>query len=216
VARRHVLVAPAGDRAAAGRPTRRGVSAMAAPGKAGRIPGEPGLWVIVFGDLMVFSVLFTTFSYYRMTEPDVFARSQPALDQSIGLVNTLLLLTSSWAIAAGLAAARSGWRPAAVRHASLAMLCGVGFVVLKVFEYHAKFAAGIAPSTNDFFMLYFACTGIHLVHVVIGLGVLTIFRLRAAQPLTPLGLALLEGCAVFWHLVDVLWVVLFAIFYLLR
>jgi nitric oxide reductase NorE protein len=183
---------------------------------ARRIPGEPGLWIIIFGDLAVFSVFFTLFPYYRLAEPDLFARSQALLSQTFGLANTLLLLTSSWAVAAAMSAARDARAQDAVRKVSLGMLCGAGFVVLKAFEYAAKVSAGIRPSTNDFFMLYFAFTGVHLIHVVIGLGALSLFRARAAKLTTPVGLALMEGCAIFWHLVDLLWVVLFALFYLHR
>lgn len=182
----------------------------------GHIPGEPGLWVLVLGDLFVFGLFFGTIAYYRLGEPALFAASQARLDQLSGLVNTLLLLTSSWCIVQALHAARRGDRRAAPRWTGFAMVLGVGFVAIKANEYGHKVAAGLLPTTNDFFMLYFVFTGIHLVHVLVGLAVLALVRRGVARPLTAPQLKLVEGAAVFWHMVDILWVILFALFYLVR
>jgi nitric oxide reductase NorE protein len=183
---------------------------------ARRIPGEPGIWVIIFGDLMVFSLFFGTFAYYRMGDPALFRAAQAHLNQGFGLLNTLLLLTSSWAVAKGIGLAREGQGRRARGLIGLAMLLGAGFAVVKVFEYREKLEAGIGPSTNDFFMLYFTYTGVHLLHVLAGIGALAFLRARAAAPMTPGTIAAIEGCGIFWHLVDILWVVLFAILYLHR
>ena len=95
------------------------------------------------------------------------------------------------------------------------MLCGLGFVVIKAFEYHDKWASGITIQTDDFFMLYFVFTGIHLVHVFIGLLILTFVATVARHPGNAAGrIVLIECGALFWHLVDLLWVILFALFYL--
>jgi nitric oxide reductase NorE protein len=98
-----------------------------------------------------------------------------------------------------------------------AMVCGFGFVIIKGFEYGEKFSAGIGLTTNDFYMLYFAFTGIHLVHVLVGLVVLGILSSLSGKPQAgKSGMVWIESGAVFWHLVDLLWVVLFSLFYLLR
>jgi nitric oxide reductase NorE protein len=183
---------------------------------ARRIPGEPGIWVIIFGDLLVFSLFFGTFAYYRMGEPLVFQQAQAALNQGFGLLNTLLLLTSSWAVAKAIGLARDGQGRRARALVTIAMALGAGFAVVKVFEYREKLLAGIGPSTNDFFMLYFTYTGVHLLHVLAGLGALAFLRSRTARPPDAGTIAAMEGCGIFWHLVDILWVVLFAILYLHR
>lgn len=196
-------------------PPGRQVSMTEPPG-ARRIPGEPGLWIIIFGDLLVFSLLFGTFAYYRMGEPALFRQSQVHLNQGFGLLNTMLLLTSSWAVAKGIGLARAGQGERARSLVGLAMLLGIGFAMVKIFEYREKLAAGIGPATNDFFMLYFTYTGIHLLHVLAGLGALAFLRSRVARPPDPGTIAAMEGGGIFWHLVDIPWVVLFAILYLHR
>jgi nitric oxide reductase NorE protein len=103
------------------------------------------------------------------------------------------------------------------RFFSLAFLCGLGFVVVKFFEYREKIIAGFTITTNDFYMYYFMLTGIHLVHVVIGMGVLAFLIMTSRNPnLEDSHVNVLESGASFWHMVDILWIVLFALFYLLR
>lgn len=179
-----------------------------------RVPGEEGVWVIILGDLLVFSLFFGTYAYYRALEPAQFAAAQAHMVQAFGLLNTLLLLTSSLAVVLAIEAARAGRAAPARRHATVAMLLGAGFVVVKYFEYGDKVRDGLLPSTNNFYMLYFTFTAVHLLHVCAGLAALAFVRARVARPLTPGALAAVESCALFWHLIDILWVVLFAIFYL--
>jgi nitric oxide reductase NorE protein len=182
-----------------------------------RLPGEAGIWLFILGDMAVFSLFFATFLYYRGREVELFRASQAHLDQSLGLVNTLLLLTSSWLVASGLRAARVAPGRATPLCFLLALLCGVGFVAVKYFEYRAKIAAGLTLTTNDFYMFYYMFTGIHLGHVLIGIGVLA-FMTRAAWAgrVQARTIGHLESGASFWHLVDLLWIVLFALLYLLR
>ena len=85
---------------------------------------------------------------------------------------------------------------------------------MKAVEYAEEVAAGMLPTTNNFFMFYYACTGLHLLHVIAGMVALGIFRQLAQLPTTPSRLILLEVCSVFWHLVDMIWVILFAVIYL--
>jgi len=181
---------------------------------APHIPGEPGVWILVMGDMFVFALLFGTVAYYRMDGPEVFHASQASLNQALGLTNTFALLTSSLCVVLGLNAARErrggrGW-------ITLAMVLGAMFVGFKLLEYAQKGGEGLLPDTNMFFMLYFVLTGMHLGHVLLGLLALFFMR-RAIDPdISPENLRLVECCAIFWHMVDVLWVILFAIFYLHR
>jgi nitric oxide reductase NorE protein len=98
---------------------------------------------------------------------------------------------------------------------SLAILFGAGFVVGKAFEYGMKIRQGISPLTDQFFMYYFAFTGIHLLHVLLGLGVLLLMRAASRPPVSEHRSLLIESGGLFWHLVDLLWIVLFALFYVL-
>ena len=103
------------------------------------------------------------------------------------------------------------------RFFALAFCCGLAFVVVKIFEYSEKFDAGFTIMTNDFYMYYFMLTGIHLIHVVIGMGVLMfLWSTTRDVVFNDEKVNILESGASFWHMVDILWIVLFALFYLAR
>jgi len=129
-------------------------------------------------------------------------------------MNTLLLLTSSLVVAMGVYRARGACGP---RLMTMAIICGLGFVVVKALEYGEKIHAGIGFATSDFFMLYFAPTGIHLLYVIVGLGVLLFIRNAAkAAEAGQTRMVAIESGASFGHLVDLLWIELFALFCVLR
>lgn len=181
----------------------------------GRIPGEEGVWVFIAGDLIVFAVFFLTYAVAHRQEPALFEASQRLLNRQLGLLNTLLLLTSSLCVVRAVAAVRKGDRRAR-RFLLGAIALGTGFVVVKAVEYSSKIAEGFTLNTNAFSIYYYMFTGIHLVHVLIGIGVLCF----AASQIESSGqlrgsIALIEGGGVFWHMVDLLWIVLFALLYLL-
>jgi nitric oxide reductase NorE protein len=183
------------------------------------MPGETGIWVLVGGDLLLFSVFFIVLLVYRAGDTATFIASQRSLDQFIGALNTLLLLTSSLFVALAVKSVRRAGPPArsAPKYIAIAALLGLGFVVVKAFEWSARFAAGQTINTNDFFMFYFMYTGIHLLHVLLGLLVLTMLFIVARRPALDAGaVRLLECGGIFWHLVDLLWIILFALFYLLK
>ncbi|MEX1667407.1 cytochrome c oxidase subunit 3 family protein [Zhongshania guokunii] len=185
--------------------------------KEKHIPGEAGIWIFVLGDMFIFGLFFVTFAYYRSFDLELFQSSQAQLNQNWGALNTVLLLTSSWFVVLGMSAVRKGLRGMARKCLSLAWLCGLGFGIVKIFEYGEKIEHGINLTTNDFFMYYYIFTGIHFLHLIIGMGVLTymILRLRHNKPLKD-DLALLESGATYWHMVDLLWIVLFSILYLIK
>jgi nitric oxide reductase NorE protein len=181
-----------------------------------RVPGETGIWVLILGDLAMFGLFFATFTYYRNQDLAVFQTARTALAPALGALNTVLLLTSSLFLARGLNAYRNGAAAAGRLQVLLAWLLGLGFVIDKVIEYRGLGAQGLGPGSNDFFLFYFMLTGIHLVHVLIGLGVLWWVRTRMSRPdLTHANIGAVECGALFWHMVDLLWIVLFALLYLL-
>jgi nitric oxide reductase NorE protein len=181
------------------------------------IPGEAGVWVMITGDAILFSLLFGLFMRYRGEELSLFATSQANLNQLLGLLNTLLMLSSSWLVASGVHAARVRMVRQSSMQFGAAALCGIGFMVVKYFEYSSKIHAGITLSTNNFFMLYYVYTGIHLIHVVLGTGVLiTMAWYVRSGGICAVKIRNLESGASFWHLVDMLWIVLFALLYLVH
>ena len=181
------------------------------------LPGEAGIWVFILGDMTVFGLFFATFMFYRGQEAQVFADAQALLNQNWGAINTILLLVSSWWVVLGLNAVRLGRTALATRLYSAAWVCGFLFVVVKYFEWGEKIRAGITVTTNDFFMYYFIFTGIHLLHLLIGLGVLAfVISLTRKGRSDSKGLMMIEGSSCFWHMVDLLWIVLFPILYLVH
>jgi len=182
------------------------------------VPGEPGIWVLLFGDMLVFTVLFTVYLHQRGIRPELFAESQGALNRALGATNTLVLLTSSILVVFATRALRRPELRYLARRLTLGgVLVGSCFVAIKAFEYHEKIAAGITPSTNEFFMYYFVLTGLHLAHVIIGLIVLTVLSTLARKPEpTKTHIAFFEGGACFWHMVDLLWIVIFPLVFLVR
>ena len=190
-------------------------------GKARHLPGEEGIWIFILGDMLVFSLFFLVFTYYRGLDPELFASSQATLNLHYGAVNTLFLLTSSWFVVLGLHAVRQNRATWAARLVVAAGLCGLGFVVVKFLEYGEKIRAGYVLTTNDFFMYYYIFTGIHFLHLIIGLGVLLFLwfkckSLVVAGRVKPGDIQTFESGAAYWHMVDLLWIVLFPLIYLVK
>lgn len=185
--------------------------------KQKKIPGEAGVWIFILGDMSVFAVFFTYYLVQRSKQPELFDASQATLNKSFGAVNTVFLLISSLFVVLAVRAIRSAQRPLAQRLIIAAFLCGIAFVLVKIFEYHERIAAHQTPSVNNFYLLYFVLTGLHLFHLVIGLVVLIVLRSMAAKPDLSQGQwAFFEGGACFWHMVDALWLVLFPLIFLVR
>ena len=181
------------------------------------LPGESGVWVFIIGDLMVFGLFFVVFVYDRSLDVPLFTQSQATLNQTYGAVNTFLLLSSSWLVALAVHAARDHLVKITSRLILLAGACGVAFVVVKSFEYSEKINAGYFITSNDFYMYYYMLTGIHLVHVVIGLGVLTfLWHTSCADSLDEKSITTFESGASYWHLVEIVWIILFALLYLVK
>jgi nitric oxide reductase NorE protein len=179
------------------------------------VPGEPSMWFFVIGDLFIFGAYFVGYMYYRGEDHVIFLQSQAKLNLNIGAVNTVVLLTSSLFVALGTAAARAGKTPDALRLFAAALACGAAFPLLKLFEYVPEITAGMTPGTNLFFMYYYVMTGLHLCHVLLGLVILC-FVIRNLHGSAKPRMSFVETGATYWHMVDVLWLILFALLYLMR
>ncbi len=189
-----------------------------ASGKPARhLPGEAGIWLFIFGDMMVFSLFFVTFVYNRGHDVALFTESQTHLSQFFGALNTFFMLSSSWFVAMAVQAARKNLGKVTPVLFLMGFCCGLGFGIVKFFEYGDKIRHGITLNTNDFFMYYYMFTGIHMMHVIIGMGVLAFAaRYSWSGPLDANKIKNLESSASFWHVVDLLWIVLFALLYLVK
>ena len=181
------------------------------------LPGESGVWVFIIGNLFVFGLFFVVFMYDRSLDVPLYTQSQATLNQTYGAVNTFLMLSSSWLVVLAIQAARDNLAKVTSHLILLAGACGVAFVVVKSFEYSEKISAGYFITSNDFYMYYYMLTGIHLMHVVIGLAVLTfLWHTARTDSLDENGIGTLESGASYWHLVDIVWIILFALLYLMR
>lgn len=183
----------------------------------GVLPGDRDVWLFIMAELMMFGAFFIAYVVYRQAEIEVFNAGQDTLNRSLGVLNTLFLITSSWAVVRAVEAGRAARSAEVVSRLTLALLLAAGFVVVKYFEYSAKFAAGIDLTTNTFYGFYFALTMIHLAHVLGGSVILFVVRHNAQRgAYHPQAMKGLETGASYWHMVDLLWIFLFALLYLLR
>lgn len=180
----------------------------------GRLPGDIHMWVMVLGDLFFFGCYFVTYMVFRARSPEVFATGQQHLDMSIGVTNTVVLLTSSLFMALAVHEVRYGTIPRAIRLIALTGGCGLLFVALKSAEWHHLLDGGHTVS-DEFFGFYYVLTGVHLAHLALGLLILGIvarhLRRRGRD-----GVSVSEQGALYWHMIDLLWIVIFAILYLMR
>lgn len=173
--------------------------------------------MFIAADMAMFGLLFVSFMLERQKQPRLFETSRQALDAGIGGLNTLILLTSSWLVALAVDAARRERLRDVPRFLAAACACGVAFGVSKAFEYAARLRGGVSMMTNDFYMYYYALTGIHLLHVAAGTVVLGLLWRRARAGASGGAQRLwLECGASYWHMVDLLWIVLFPLLYLTR
>ncbi len=187
-----------------------------AHGEARRQVGTEGLWIFVFIDMVIFTLIFFVFMSERLGSLALFEAGQQRLDAWFGLVNALVLLTGSWLVVEAVHGARAGAMQAVRRHLAGALLCAALFVVSKVLEYRAKLLLGLTPATDPFFSFYFFITFVHFLHVVAGMLFINAYRRRAARDVGGKAfIAGLENVGLFWHYVDVLWIFIFPLLYLI-
>lgn len=191
-----------------------------ASGSSRRIPGEEGLWVFLLGDMCIFALFFGTIVVTRREQPEIFHAGQHELHPILGLLNTLLLLTGSVLVVYGVHAVRSASGRGATFFAG-ALVCGLGFAAVKAVEYTLLGREGYTGGSSDFFMYYFVFTGIHLAHLTVGVVLLGFLvrlgrRLSAGEAPSPGQVRLVECGGCYWHMVDLLWLVLFPLLYLVR
>jgi nitric oxide reductase NorE protein len=184
-------------------------------GQSTHLPGDGAMWVMVLGDLIIFGSYFLIFMVHRTMAPQEFLEAQQHLNLNVGVLNTLVLLTSSWFVARSVVAARAGDFAAALRLTYLGGACGVLFIGIKAYEWSAKIAQGFSLGSDEFFNFYYMLTGVHLFHVSLGLLIMGIVVRELRQP-HKRRVSMVESGAVYWHMVDLLWVVIFGLLYVMR
>jgi cytochrome c oxidase subunit 3 len=186
-----------------------------------------GMWIFLATEILLFTALFTGYSLYRYLFSQTFHAASRYVETSIGLANTVVLITSSLTVALGFHAARQGQGRRAAALLLVTVALGGVFMVLKGFEYHRHFVTGqlpgryysfaglAAPGAAMFFTVYFLMTGLHGVHVLVGMGVLGWLAARAWRgEFSPAYHTPVELGGLYWHLVDVIWIFLFPLLYL--
>ena len=196
-----------------------------------------GMWLFLVTEILLFSGMFVAYTVYRSWHPEVFELSSQLLNPWLGGLNTIVLLASSFTVALGIHFAQVNNKKGLVINLILTFLFALAFLVVKYFEYTAKFEHGVFPGAafdphgvshgvdyamynvpfaRQFFSIYFVMTGIHGVHVLVGMGLFTWITIRAmkgefsSEYYTPV-----ENCGLYWHLVDIIWIFLFPLLYLI-
>jgi cytochrome c oxidase subunit 3 len=188
---------------------------------------KQGMWIFLVTEVLMLGGMFVGYLIFRGMYLDVFAEAHKFLDWKLGATNTVILLTSSLTMVLGVTSTQRGDRTKALRYLALTLVLACGFLVVKYFEYSHKIHVGLLPGglyTNTelthpkapiFFSLYFVMTGLHGLHVLIGMGLIlwVFFRVKARelhqQYFTPV-----EMVGFYWHFVDLVWIYLFPLLYL--
>jgi nitric oxide reductase NorE protein len=179
------------------------------------VPGQPDMWMFVLFESLLFTAYFSVYLVSRTQNSELFLQSQSHLDLRIGVVNTVALLLSSWAIARCVQASREGNYRSALTNVFLTISFGVIFLVGKIIEWVTQIRMGNTFTSDEFFQHFFFLTSIHCIHVLIGFVVLgvVVYQLRSPQRRSQ---QLIETGATYWHTVDFLWVLIFALIYVVR
>ncbi|MCZ7610902.1 MAG: cytochrome c oxidase subunit 3 family protein [Ignavibacterium sp.] len=190
------------------------------------IGARMGMWLFLFTELLLFGGMFILYSIYRFTYPDAFHLAAKELNTIIGAFNTAILLTSSLTMALSIAAIQRNQKSLSIFLQFITIVLALGFMVNKYFEWGAKFSHGIYPGSDVllskpageiiFFGLYYVMTGLHGIHVIIGIVLIAIMmRFTSKGIIKSDSYVKLETIGLYWHLVDIIWIFLFPLFYLI-
>ncbi len=188
-----------------------------------------GMWVFIAQEVMFFGGLFLAYTIYRALYPRAFAEAAHHLDWKLGAFNTAVLIGSSLTMALAVHAAALGHRKKIVRNLLLTIALGAVFLGVKVVEYADKFEHHLVPgpgfrfdgsdprAAQVFYSLYFAMTGLHALHMIIGIPIIAIIALLARKGrYSPAYHTPVEMTGLYWHFVDIVWIFLFPLLYLIH
>ena len=187
-------------------------------------PGDFAVWIIIYVELLTFALFFLGYAFSRRADIELFNGSQELLSQTSGFINTFILITSSYFVVKAVSIIKNmsqenhkEFSTKASRWLLLALICGVAFLVIKITEFSHIFGLGINLSTNTFFMFYILLTGFHFMHVLLGSVILfNIYQKTKIFGYTPDNHVGFESGASYWHMVDLLWIILFPLIYIIR
>jgi cytochrome c oxidase subunit 3 len=185
-----------------------------------------GMWLFLFTELILFGGLFFVYSVYRYLHQQDFHVAAKSMNVFIGTANTLILLTSSLTIALSIVAMQNGKKILSLSLQGITVIFGLLFLVNKYFEWSTEIGHGNYPGSPEllsqssghilFFGLYYVMTGLHGLHVVVGMVVIMfMMRFTMKDIITPDSYVKLESAGLYWHLVDIIWIFLFPLFYLI-
>ena len=190
------------------------------------IGSKMGMWLFIFTELLLFGGLFITYAVYHHMHTDAFHLASQDLDVTLGTINTVILLVSSATIAMSITAIQQGKKRLTLGLIAVTFILAAVFLVNKYFEWGVKFEHGLFPGSEYleslghgdvlFYALYFFMTGLHAFHIIVGLvfmGFLFVYVQK--DRLTADNFQLLENGGLYWHLVDLIWIFLFPLFYLI-
>lgn len=187
-----------------------------------------GIWLFLAGEVLFFGAMFAAYVVYHYTYPEIFAEASHHLDIVLGSINTFILLTSSFTMALAVNSIQLGKRKSLIFFLLLTMLLGTLFLGLKGLEYIHKFEDNLFPGGHFvypgqgaeqarlFFSLYFTMTGLHALHMIIGILVMAVMVVRAwLRHFSPQNYDAIEMTGLYWHFVDIVWIFLFPLLYLI-
>ena len=181
------------------------------------LPGDLAIWFFIFAGLLVFGIFFIVYSVQYAQNTELFNQYQQTLNRETGAINTVLLITSSYFVVRAVQAIKNDDVQSCVNWLYAALAMGTGFILLKSYEYYDKLLAGITLDTNTFYFFYLSLTSFHFLHVVLGMiilaGVVVKARNSKYSATEHTGV---ESGAVYWHMVDLVWVILFPLVYIIR
>ena len=178
-------------------------------------PGGILMWIIIYLELFTFGMALLAMAYYGSIDREMFHESSQHLNKGIATINTILLLTSGFLVAKGVHYYKQNIWEKTTNYFSYAMLFGFGFLLLKGVEYYEKIEAGYTMDYNLFFNFYWALTAFHWIHVLTGIVILFFVRRSIVKNKNEASIEDIEAGAAFWHLCDIIWLLLFPIIYLL-
>lgn len=185
-----------------------------------------GMWLFILSELLLFGGMFILYAIYRYKSPADFHHASTELDVILGTLNTIILLTSSLSVAVSVTAVQKGERRLSILLLTVTMALGLLFLVNKGFEWTTKIEHGIYPNSPAllarpkgeilFFGLYYVMTGLHGLHVLVGVCVLCVMLILIVKGrLNRMHFTPLENSGLYWHLVDIIWIFLYPLFYLI-
>lgn len=185
-----------------------------------KLPGDLAMWFFILAELTVFAIFFIGFAIAENLNLVMFAEGKAQLHKVAGLINTVALITSSYFVAISLHSMRVNNERQAVNRLVIALLFAGVYVILKLWEYQALFSQGIDIETNTFFTLYFLITAFHFMHILLGMVILGYMAVNAYKdkyndPNTENEFSGFESGACYWHMVDLLWIILFPLIYVI-